>query len=81
MKILTVGNRKGGTGKTTTTYNLAFSLALQKNKVCLIDLDSQANLSLLCKVSPIGLDAFKKAELTPINNFISILPATKKFNL
>ena len=45
MKIITVWNLKGGTGKTTTTFNLAANLA-NDNKVLLLDLDMQA-LSLI----------------------------------
>lgn len=45
MKIITVWNLKGGTGKTTTTFNLAANLA-NDNKVLLLDLDMQANLTL-----------------------------------
>lgn len=44
MKIITVWNLKGGTGKTTTTFNLAANLA-NENKVLLLDLDMQANLT------------------------------------
>lgn len=44
MKIITVWNLKGGTGKTTTTFNLAANLA-KDNKMLLLDLDMQANLT------------------------------------
>ena len=43
MKIITVWNLKGGTGKTTTTFNLAANLA-NDNKVLLLDLDMQLTL-------------------------------------
>lgn len=79
MKIITIANRKGGTGKSTTCFNLCYSLALNKQKVCLIDLDSQANLSLISKVNPISLDDFKECKIIQLNKFIDILPATKKF--
>lgn len=44
MKIITIWNLKGGTGKTTTTFNLAANLS-KDNKILLIDLDMQANLT------------------------------------
>ena len=44
MKIITIWNLKGGTGKTTTAFNLAANLS-KDNKILLIDLDMQANLT------------------------------------
>lgn len=45
MKIITIGNNKGGVGKTMQCYQLVCHLANQGNRVLAIDLDSQANLS------------------------------------
>jgi chromosome partitioning protein len=63
MRTIAFMNQKGGVGKTTTTANLGAALAEMGKRVCLIDLDPQAHLTI-----NYGLDP--RPEMTSLYNVL-----------
>ena len=70
-KIIAVVNQKGGVGKTTSTVNLAASVALKGQKVLLMDIDPQGNAT-----SGLGVNK-RELETSSYDVIVSSLPIEK----
>ena len=88
-RLISFSNRKGGSGKTTTTVNVSTALALKGFKILVIDTDPQAHttLSFGITVKDINTDLSsilidnKTPEDCTVNTFLGnlkLIPATKR---
>ena len=68
VKIIALTNQKGGVAKTTSTHNIGVSLSEKGKKVLMIDLDSQASLTISAGLEPLDIE----------NNIVSILTKNGK---
>ena len=85
VRTIALMNQKGGVGKTTTTVNLAASIARQGRKVLLVDLDPQAHATLHLGIEPDDdptvYDLLLEPEhgiagcLRPVDDNLDIVPA------
>ena len=70
-KVIAVVNQKGGVGKTTSTVNLAASVALKGQRVLLMDIDPQGNAT-----SGLGVNK-RELEKSSYDVIVNSLPIEK----
>ena len=81
MKKLSILNIKGGVGKTTSTINLASTLAEEGKKVLIVDIDAQSNSTMLFKVYDIDALSVSDILLDKNINVIDVIKDTDFDNI
>lgn len=81
MKVITIANQKGGTGKSTTAAALAQAAAAKGKRTLAIDLDPQGNLTFFLRADPQEPGAFellegKPARIQGIDNKLDAIAAS-----
>jgi chromosome partitioning protein len=78
-RTVAIANQKGGVGKTTTTVNLAASLAGAGARVLMIDLDPQGNATMGCGVDKHALERSATDVLTGDATVVEAVQRAERF--
>ncbi len=78
MRVIALMNQKGGVGKTTTSANLGAALAEAGQRVCMIDMDPQAHLSINYGIEPESVEKSLYTMLVEEGSFLEAMQRLDK---